>query len=199
VIIETSKVGDAMITFTGIMAQNSLLYTILSPFKLVLVGGVFAMLIPLVKKLFFGTVIAIKDYNRNRRGNLLYNYQAAIGYVLALKEKLEANNYEEIKKHYSTLGTIKFQPKFLLTLMDDLGDSLIREADMTIYIKPSQSVINSLTTMYNHEHHLALTGHPDEMFHDFKAGYNYVSIGSNYNIDYYKAFDAKDIGQSKMG
>jgi len=199
-IIESMKdgvatIGSATVNVTGVMAQNSLLYALLSPWKLVLVGGVFALMIPLTKQLFFGLIIAIKDYIKNRRDNVLYNYQKAIAFAQGMKSKLETGDYEQIKAQYATLGTIKFQPKFLTTFMDDIGYALIREQDMNVYVKPAQVIIDSLTEMYESERKLAITGHPTEMFHDFKMGYDYVSIGSKYSIAYYKTIDSK--GSSK--
>ncbi|ATZ16605.1 hypothetical protein JN01_0182 [Entomoplasma freundtii] len=175
----------------GFMAPTSLLYTILTPFKLVLVGGVFATLIPLTKSIFFGTFIGIKDYIKNRRANLLFNYQKAINFTVNLKSKLELGDYEQVKAQYGDYGGLAFKPAYLQTMMDEIADTLIRERSLKIFIKPCQIVITSLKEMYEKERRTAISQHPDEMFFDFKMGYDYVSIGSKYSIAYYKSIDTK--------
>ncbi|ATG97221.1 hypothetical protein [Mesoplasma lactucae] len=185
--------------FTGLMASDSLLYSILTPFKLVLVGGVFGLLVPLTKQVFFGTVMGIKDYIKARRNNVLFNYQKTISYVYSLNSYLQLGDYEQIKSAYAGYSGLAFKPQFLDTMMDDIANSLIREQDMSIYIKPSDVVLNSIKQMYEKERRLAISMKPDEMFFDFKRGYEYTSNGSKYVIAYYKALDTNANSKSKLG
>lgn len=182
----------------GFMAPTSLLYTILTPFKLVLVGGVFATLIPLTKSIFFGTFIGIRNYIRNRRMNILFNYQKTINFTVDLKSKLELGDFEQVKAQYAAYGGLSFQPVYLQTMMDEIADNLIRERSVKIFVKPCQVIINALKEMYEKERRAAIAMRPDEMFFDFKMGYNYISIGSKYSIAYYKALDTKAVTPMKI-
>lgn len=183
----------------GFMAPTSLLYTILSPFKLVLVGGVFALLVPLTKQIFFGTVIGIKDYIKTRRTNVLYNYQTAIDFAVNMNAKLVLGDYEQIKSQYSAFKGLAFKPLFMINMMDEIGDGLIRETDLKPYIKPSETVIVALKEMYEKERKALVLNKPSEMFFDFKRGYEYISIGSKYSIAYYKALQVGEETPKKLG
>ncbi|WP_051350831.1 hypothetical protein [[Acholeplasma] multilocale] len=184
--------------FQGVFAHNSLAKSLLDPFKLVLVGGVFAMLVPLTKQLFFGTVIGIKGYVKARNNNVLYNYQKTIAWVTDLNSKLALGDHEQIKGVYATYGGLAFKPTFLTNMMEEIGSGLIRELDLTIYVKPSEVIINSLKEMYEKERRMAIAQRADEMFFDFKRGYEYTSVGSKYSIAYYKALETGTDTQSKL-
>ncbi len=184
---------------SGVMGQDSLLYAVLSPFKLVLVGGVFGLLIPLTKQVFFGTVTGIKQYVKARRNNVLFNYQKTMAYVSDLNSKLQSGDYEQIKAAYAGYAGLVFKPKFLDVMMDDIANSLIREQDMSIYVKPSAVVLKSVKLMYERERKLAISMRPDEMFFDLKRGYEATSIGSKYVIAYYKTLDTNVNDKNKLG
>lgn len=175
----------------GFMAPTSLLYTILIPFKLVLVGGVFAMLIPLTKSIFFGTIIGIKDYVKARQGNILFNYQKTIAFTKNLQEKLRVGDYEEIKVEYAAYNGLAFKPIFLANMMNSIGRALIKESSVKSYVEPCGDIVKSLQEMYGKERKVAIKGRPDEMFFDFKMGYDYTSTGSKYAIQYYKVLETK--------
>lgn len=192
----TVQIGDYI---AGLMAPTSLLYTILTPFKLVLVGGVFAMLVPLTKSIFFGTFIGIKNYIIARRSNILFNYQAAIAFATDMSAKIATGDYEQIKALYGPFNLLKFKPMFLQNMMDEIADTLIREADLKPYIKSSEAIVVGLKEMYEKERQAAIAMRPSEMFFDFKRGYEYISIGSRYCISYYKALETKDNTQIKLG
>ncbi|ATZ17045.1 hypothetical protein ELUMI_v1c03200 [Williamsoniiplasma luminosum] len=182
----------------GFWAANSLTATILAPFKLVLVGGVFAMLVPLTKTIFFGTVIGIKSYLKSRRSNILFNYQNAIKFTSELHEKLVAGDFEQVKAAYGSYNGLALKPAFLVNMMDEIGDVLIVEGSLKKFIQPCEVVVNSLKEMYEKERRNMLTAKQDEMFFDFKRGYEYTSIGSKYSIAYYKAIDTKVESKSKL-
>ena len=184
---------------TGVMAQDSLLYAVLAPFKLVLVGGVFGLLVPLTKQVFFGTVVGVKQYINARRNNVLFNYQKTIAYVSSLNSNLQLGDYEQIKASYAGYTGLVFKPKFLDVMMDDIANSLIREQDMSVYVKPSEVVLKSVKQMYERERKLAISMRPDEMFFDLKRGYEATSIGSKYVIAYYKTLDTNANGKNKLG
>lgn|GEM_PF-845384 len=184
---------------TGVMAQDSLLYAVLAPFKLVLVGGVFGLLVPLTKQVFFGTVVGVKQYINARRNNVLFNYQKTIAYVSSLNSNLQLGDYEQIKASYAGYTGLVFKPKFLDVMMDDIANSLIREQDMSVYVKPSEVVLKSVKQMYERERKLAISMRPDEMFFDLKRGYEATSIGSKYVIAYYKTLDTNTNGKNKLG
>ncbi|PPE06125.1 hypothetical protein [Williamsoniiplasma lucivorax] len=184
--------------FGGFWAANSLTATILAPFKLVLVGGVFAMLVPLTKTIFFGTVIGIKSYLKARRSNILFNCQNAIKFANDLHDKLVAGDFEQVKTAYGSYNGLAFKPTYLINMMDEIGDVLIVEGNLKRFIKPCEVVIMSLKEMYEKERINAMTTKQDEMFFDFKRGYEYTSIGSKYSIAYYKAVETKVDTQSKL-
>lgn len=185
--------GNISAHIGGFMAPNSLSYTILTPFKLVLLGAVFASLIPLFKSIFLGTFLGIKNYLKNRRPNILFNYEKAIHYTETLKTKLEEGNYEQIKAQYGAFDNLTFRPVYLKTMMEEIADYLIRQRDTKIFINPSQVIINSLVEMYDKERKTAQDGKPVEWFFDLRMGYDYTSVGSKYNIAYYKALSVRKI------
>ncbi|WP_027048451.1 hypothetical protein [Mesoplasma syrphidae] len=185
-------------SLAGFMAPNSLMKSLLDPFKLVLVGGVFAMLIPLTKQIFFGQITGLKEYLKARRSNVLFNYQSAITWATDLNSKLSLGDYEQIKAHYAGYSGLKFKPQFMTNMVDEIGDSLIKEMDLSIYVKPSEVVINSLKEMYEKERALAIVGRADEMFFDFKRGYEFTSVGSKYSIAYYKALPTDTSTKTKL-
>ncbi|PPE06180.1 hypothetical protein [Mesoplasma corruscae] len=191
VIEYANKTEGVNFSLNGFMGANSLMKTLLDPFKMVLVGGVFALFIPLTKQLLFGTIIGMKSYMKNRQSNVLYNYQKSIGYVSDLKTKLEAGNYEEVKASYAAFSGLAFKPEFLNNMMDEICSALIKERDLTIFAEPAQIVQNSLTEMYEKERMRSINGRGDELFFDLKRGYEYCAKGSKYSIAYYKSQQQK--------
>ncbi|MDQ0567558.1 hypothetical protein [Mycoplasma yeatsii] len=182
---------------TGFMAPDSLLYTLLSPFKLILVGGVFAMFIPLLKQLLFNTIIGIKAYIKNRDMNVLFNYSKTIDYVKDLKTKIEANDFEGVKSAYLSYSGLAFKPMFLTNLMDEIYKKLIKFGDISIFASGCDSVLESINEMYTKEKRRAMNnGRGDEMFYDIKRGFEYSSHSSKYFVKYYEAMSKnnKDLG-----
>ncbi|MBY7703445.1 hypothetical protein JIY74_24445 [Vibrio harveyi] len=179
------------------MAPDSLLYTLLSPFKLILVGGVFAMFIPLLKQLLFNTIIGIKAYIKNRDMNVLFNYSKTIDYVKDLKTKIEANDFEGVKSAYLSYSGLAFKPMFLTNLMNEIYKKLIKFGDISVFTSGCDSVLESINEMYTKEKRRAMNnGRGDEMFYDIKRGFEYSSYSSKYFVKYYEAMSKnnKDLG-----
>ncbi|ATZ18195.1 hypothetical protein [Mesoplasma melaleucae] len=175
----------------GFMAANSLLKTLLDPFKMILVGGVFAMFIPLTKQLLFGTVIGMKDYMKNRQSNVLYNYQKTISFTEGLQAKLAEGNFEAVKADYAAYSGLAFRPEFLNIMMDEICSVLIREGDLTVFADSAKVVTESIKEMYEKERRRSINGRGDELFFDLKRGYEYCATGSKYSIAYHKALQDK--------
>ncbi|WP_434333434.1 hypothetical protein V2P58_03060 [Mycoplasma capricolum subsp. capricolum] len=182
---------------TGFMAPDSLLYTLLSPFKLILVGGVFAMFIPLLKQLLFNTIIGIKSYLKNRDMNVLFNYSKTIEFVENLKTKISEGDFEGVKTAYSSYSSLSFKPVFLTNLMNEIYKTLIKFGDVTVFKNGCISVLESIQEMYLKEKRRAMNnGRGDEMFYDIKRGFEYSSYSSRYFVKYYEAMskDSKKLG-----
>ncbi|ADR24309.1 putative membrane protein [Mycoplasma leachii PG50] len=182
---------------TGFMAPDSLLYTLLSPFKLILVGGVFAMFIPLLKQLLFNTIIGIKSYLKNRNMNVLFNYSKTIEFVENLKTKISEGDFEGVKTAYSSYSSLAFKPVFLTNLMNEIYKTLIKFGDVTVFKNGCISVLESIQEMYLKEKRRAMNnGRGDEMFYDIKRGFEYSSYSSRYFVKYYEAMskDSKKLG-----
>ncbi|PTD31674.1 hypothetical protein [Mycoplasma leachii] len=182
---------------TGFMAPDSLLYTLLSPFKLILVGGVFAMFIPLLKQLLFNTIIGIKSYLKNRDMNVLFNYSKTIEFVENLKTKISEGDFEGVKTAYSSYSSLAFKPVFLTNLMNEIYKTLIKFGDVTVFKNGCISVLESIQEMYLKEKRRAMNnGRGDEMFYDIKRGFEYSSYSSRYFVKYYEAMskDYKKLG-----
>ncbi|CAE77327.1 membrane protein [Mycoplasma mycoides] len=182
---------------TGFMAPDSLLYTLLSPFKLILVGGVFAMFIPLLKQLLFNTIIRIKSYLKNRDMNVLFNYSKTIEFVENLKTKISEGDFEGVKTAYSSYSSLAFKPVFLTNLMNEIYKTLIKFGDVTVFKNGCISVLESIQEMYLKEKRRAMNnGRGDEMFYDIKRGFEYSSYSSRYFVKYYEAMskDFKKLG-----
>ncbi|WP_434333188.1 hypothetical protein [Mycoplasma capricolum] len=182
---------------TGFMAPDSLLYTLLSPFKLILVGGVFAMFIPLLKQLLFNTIIGIKSYLKNRDMNVLFNYSKTIEFVENLKTKISEGDFEGVKTVYSSYSSLAFKPVFLTNLMNEIYKTLIKFGDVTVFKNGCISVLESIQEMYLKEKRRAMNnGRGDEMFYDIKRGFEYSSYSSRYFVKYYEAMskDSKKLG-----
>lgn len=173
--------------FGGFMAPNSLAKKLLDPFKLILVGGVFALFVPLTIKVFLGTLSGIKTYLRGRQANLLFNYEKSIAYAIDLQAKIAANDLVAVKASYGAYAGLTFKPKFLDNMMDELIILIVKEASVKHLAEPAQTVVDSLKVMYSKERQRAITGRGDEMFFDFKRGYEYSSLGSSKVAAYYKA------------
>lgn len=182
---------DGQYELSGFMADNSLLKTLLDPFKLILVGGVFAMFVPLTKQLLFGTVIGMKDYMKNRQSNVLYNYQKTISFTEDLQAKLAEGNFEAVKADYAAYSGLAFKPEFLNIMMDEICSVLIKEGDLTVFAEPAQVVTESIKEMYEKERRRSINGRGDELFFDLKRGYEYCASGSKYSIAYHKALQSK--------
>ncbi|SYV95321.1 Uncharacterised protein, partial [Mycoplasma putrefaciens] len=182
---------------TGFMAPDSLLYTLLSPFKFILVGGVFAMFIPLIKQLLFNTALGIRSYIKNRDMNVLFNYKKTIAYVEDLKTKLEENDFEGVKACYSSYASLAFKPIFLTNLMNDIYKRLIKFGDISVFASGCQTVLESIEEMYTKEKRRAMNnGRGDEMFYDIKRGFEYSSYSSKYFVKYYESIakNTQDLG-----
>ncbi|WP_434341729.1 hypothetical protein V2P24_02885 [Mycoplasma putrefaciens] len=182
---------------TGFMAPDSLLYTLLSPFKFILVGGVFAMFIPLIKQLLFNTALGIRSYIKNRDMNVLFNYKKTIAYVEDLKAKLEENDFEGVKACYSSYASLAFKPIFLTNLMNDIYKRLIKFGDISVFASGCQTVLESIEEMYTKEKRRAMNnGRGDEMFYDIKRGFEYSSYSSKYFVKYYESIakNTQDLG-----
>ncbi|ATZ21729.1 hypothetical protein [Mesoplasma tabanidae] len=176
---------------SGFMAANSLLKTLLDPFKMILVGGVFAMFVPLTKQLLFGTVIGMKSYMKNRQSNVLYNYQKTISFTEALQAKLAEGNFEAVKADYAAYSGLAFKPEFLNIMMDEICSVLIKEGDVTVFAEAAGVVTESIKEMYEKERRRSINGRGDELFFDLKRGYEYCATGSKYSIAYHKALQDK--------
>ncbi|QHX35940.1 hypothetical protein STIUS_v1c03860 [Spiroplasma sp. TIUS-1] len=185
----TATEGNDKLTylFEGFMAPNSLAKKLLDPFKLILVGGVFALFVPLTIKVFLGTVSGIKVYLRGRQANLLFNYEKSIAYATDLQAKIAANDLAAVKASYGAYAGLSFKPKFLDNMMDELIVLIVKEKNVSHLADPAQTVVDGLKTMYSKERQRAITGRGDEMFFDFKRGYEYSSLGSSKVAEYYKA------------
>ncbi|WP_347938416.1 hypothetical protein VQY18_01250 [Mycoplasma feriruminatoris] len=182
---------------TGFMAPDSLLYTLLSPFKLILVGGVFAMFIPLLKQLLFNTIIGIKSYLKNRDMNVLFNYSKTIEFVENLKTKISEDDFEGVKAAYSSYSSLAFKPVFLTNLMHEIYKTLIKFGDIKVFENGCVSVLEAINEMYVKEKRRAMNnGRGDEMFYDIKRGFEYSSYSSRYFVKYYEAMakDSKKLG-----
>ncbi|AVN65217.1 hypothetical protein CG002_02490 [Mesoplasma florum] len=175
----------------GFMAANSLLKTLLDPFKMILVGGVFAMFVPLTKQLLFGTVIGMKSYMKNRQSNVLYNYQKTISFTEGLQVKLAEGNFDAVKADYATYSGLAFKPEFLNIMMDEICSVLIKEGDLTVFAEAAKVVTESIKEMYEKERRRSINGRGDELFFDLKRGYEYCATGSKYSIAYHKALQDK--------
>ncbi|WP_338982888.1 hypothetical protein [Spiroplasma endosymbiont of Othius punctulatus] len=182
--------------FEGFMAPNSLAKTLLDPFKLILVGGVFALFVPLTIKVFLGTVTGIKTYLRGRQANLLFNYEKTITYVTDLQTKIAANDLAGVKAAYGAYAGLPFKPKFLDNMMDELCILIVKEKNVSHLADPAQTVVDGIKTMFSKERQRAITGRGDEMFFDFKRGYEYSSLGSNKVAEYYKAMPESERNSS---
>ncbi|AVN64555.1 MULTISPECIES: hypothetical protein [Mesoplasma] len=176
---------------SGFMAANSLLKTLLDPFKMILVGGVFAMFVPLTKQLLFGTVIGMKSYMKNRQSNVLYNYQKTISFTEDLQVKLAEGNFDAVKADYAAYSGLAFKPEFLNIMMDEICSVLIREGDLTVFAESAKVVTESIKEMYEKERRRSINGRGDELFFDLKRGYEYCATGSKYSIAYHKALQDK--------
>lgn len=179
--------------------EGSLLIVILDPLRLVLFGGVIALFIPLIKSLFFGTIIGIKNYINVRKNNILFNFEKTINFTIALKKNLIKQDLNILKNSYAEYQTLSFKPAFLSTMMEEIAEELIKENNTTNFISPCQTIINSLNEMYNKERITIKLGKGSEIFFDFKRGYEYISIGSKYNIAYYNSFDNNLLSKTKLG
>ncbi|AVN59100.1 hypothetical protein [Mesoplasma florum] len=175
----------------GFMAANSLLKTLLDPFKMILVGGVFAMFVPLTKQLLFGTVIGMKSYMKNRQSNVLYNYQKTISFTEDLQVKLAEGNFDAVKADYAAYSGLAFKPEFLNIMMDEICSVLIKEGDLTVFAEAAKVVTESIKEMYEKERRRSINGRGDELFFDLKRGYEYCATGSKYSIAYHKALQDK--------
>ncbi|AGY41585.1 putative transmembrane protein [Mesoplasma florum W37] len=175
----------------GFMAANSLLKTLLDPFKMILVGGVFAMFVPLTKQLLFGTVIGMKSYMKNRQSNVLYNYQKTISFTEGLQVKLAEGNFDAVKADYAAYSGLAFKPEFLNIMMDEICSVLIKEGDLTVFAEAAKVVTESIKEMYEKERRRSINGRGDELFFDLKRGYEYCATGSKYSIAYHKALQDK--------
>ncbi|AVN63871.1 hypothetical protein CG006_02690 [Mesoplasma florum] len=183
--------GQAPYVLNGFMAANSLLKTLLDPFKMILVGGVFAMFVPLTKQLLFGTVIGMKSYMKNRQSNVLYNYQTTIAFTEGLQVKLAEGNFDAVKADYAAYSGLAFKPEFLNIMMDEICSVLIREGDLTVFAESAKVVTESIKEMYEKERRRSINGRGDELFFDLKRGYEYCATGSKYSIAYHKALQDK--------
>ncbi|ASZ09261.1 hypothetical protein CK556_02765 [Mesoplasma chauliocola] len=183
--------GATPYVLKGFMAANSLLKTLLDPFKMILVGGVFAMFVPLTKQLLFGTVIGMKSYMKNRQSNVLYNYQKTIQFTEELQVKLAEGNYDAVKAAYASYSGLAFKPEFLNTMMDEICSVLIKEGDLTVFAEAAKVITKSIKEMYEKERRRSINGRGDELFFDLKRGYEYCASGSKYSIAYHKALQKK--------
>ncbi|ATQ35665.1 hypothetical protein MENTO_v1c05300 [Mesoplasma entomophilum] len=185
------KAGAGTYVLNGFMAANSLLKTLLDPFKMILVGGVFAMFVPLTKQLLFGTVIGMKSYMKNRQSNVLYNYQKTISFTEGLQAKLAEGNFDAVKADYAAYSGLAFKPEFLNIMMDEICSVLIKEGDVTVFAEAAGVVTESIKEMYEKERRRSINGRGDELFFDLKRGYEYCATGSKYSIAYHKALQNK--------
>ncbi|ATZ21021.1 hypothetical protein [Mesoplasma coleopterae] len=191
ILINAANANGGNYTLNGFMAANSLLKTLLDPFKMILVGGVFAMFVPLTKQLLFGTVIGMKSYMKNRQSNVLYNYQKTISFTEGLQVKLAEGNFDAVKADYAAYSGLAFKPEFLNIMMDEICSVLIKEGDLTVFAEAAKVVTESIKEMYEKERRRSINGRGDELFFDLKRGYEYCATGSKYSIAYHKALQDK--------
>ncbi|ATZ18559.1 hypothetical protein ESOMN_v1c01740 [Williamsoniiplasma somnilux] len=183
---------DKQLILSGIMSSSSLMYKILSPFKLLLFGGVIGLFVPLAKQLFASTLIGMKQYISARQTNVLFNYQKTIDYAKDLHSKLLANDFEGTKGLYASYSGLAFKPRFLTNMLEEIALKLINFQDVDVFSTGSEKVVAALEEMYEKERRRSLNGRGEEMFFDFKRGYEYCANGSKYIIAYYSNLKTND-------
>ncbi|WP_368486745.1 hypothetical protein [Spiroplasma sp. DGKH1] len=165
---------------------NSNLVQILSPFKLIILGMLFAMIIPTFKSIFMSTIIGMRQYKKTKSDFLLYNYDKLHTILENMKINILKNNMSGIKKDLLLYEKSPVKPEFVNTLVRDLRKTALIEGDFTRYKEVIDKVLGALTEIYQKERQVILTANKKEAFFDFKRGYEMASQGSKYNVDYYQ-------------
>ncbi|WP_342268827.1 hypothetical protein [Spiroplasma endosymbiont of Aspidapion aeneum] len=173
----------------GFMAPNSLLKTLLEPFKLILVGGVFASFIPLFKQVFFSKIIEINKYLKNKNQNILYNFDSTILFAKELKDQIDKNNSKGAKITLIKYKSLILKPVFFENFIDEITQTITRFNNIDIYSEKIDYIISSLEEIHELEiYHIKNPKVKKEFMYDLKRASDITSVHSKYVINYYISF-----------
>ncbi|AGR41983.1 hypothetical protein [Spiroplasma diminutum] len=113
--------------------KNDLMFELFDPFKLILLGMIFTVIYAAIKNLLFSRFVNLKQYRKNLRDNILFEFDNTISYLEALKVIIKDNNQNEAKKSLKTFKTIVYKPDYLSDFMEKLANSLLLEKDISVF------------------------------------------------------------------
>ncbi|WP_338969443.1 hypothetical protein [Spiroplasma endosymbiont of Labia minor] len=173
-------------------------YSILDPFKTILLVSLFAMIVPTVKSIFFGTYIGIRRYRAARRDNILFNYESAIDFFTKFNGFVKAGDSKSAKSMLPVFQGLTFKPTFANNYIQDVTDKILVDKSIEMYYQAGEYVLSSIKEMFEKEKKF-IRGETNEFLFDIKRGYDYVSFGSKYAINYYWKFENNALTQRQIG
>ncbi|WP_053945968.1 hypothetical protein [Spiroplasma cantharicola] len=127
------------------------MFQLFDPFKLILLGTIFTIIYGAIKNLLFSRFVNLKNYRKNLRNNILFEFDNTIIYIDNLKKIIVANDLSGAKKALKDFKAISYIPDYLSDFIDKLANTLLLEKDITIYSEAIEVISNNVKETFNLE------------------------------------------------
>ncbi|WP_338985470.1 hypothetical protein [Spiroplasma endosymbiont of Diplazon laetatorius] len=113
--------------------NSDLMFELFDPFKLILLGMIFTIIYSAIKNLLFSRFVNLKEYRKNLRNYILFEFENTISYVNNLKVIIEKNDSLGAKNSIKNFKSIVYSPNYLSDFMEVLANDILMEKDISIY------------------------------------------------------------------
>ncbi|AKX34175.1 hypothetical protein SLITO_v1c05270 [Spiroplasma litorale] len=168
------------------------LYQIFSPFKLLILGSIFTIVYGAIKTILFFNIKNLKDYKKNLRNNILFEYDNVIKYLSVLKENIKDQKIDKIKHNIKDYSSIKYRPVYLNLLIDELASRILSNHDFSDLYQSCSLVMENINETYKKEKDKLMHLKTENMF-DLKRVNEYYNKNSWFVISFYLSLHNKDV------
>ncbi|AGM25421.1 hypothetical protein [Spiroplasma chrysopicola] len=179
---------------------NTVIVQIMSPFQVVILGLIFAMIIPTFKSIFLASYSLMRKYQKNKNQFLLYKYDKLMLILRLMERNVNTNNVNGLKRNFLSYDVNDIiRPQFVESLVADLKTAVVRDYALPRYGKVVKEVIKCCEDFYQKERAVSTGSVKRELFFDIRQGYQLTSQGSNYNIHYFETLYSKTNNKQQLG
>ncbi|AKU79766.1 hypothetical protein [Spiroplasma turonicum] len=171
---------------------NELIYKIFSPFKLLILASIFSIFYGAIKTILFYNIKNLKDYKKNLRNNILFEFEITIKYLKDLKNSLDLGDTNKIKLNIKEYNSIKYKPIYLNLLIDEVTTRILSDHDYSDLIQSCNLVIRNIENTFEKEKS-RMSHKKSESFFILKRVNEYYNINSWFVISFFLSIHNKDV------
>ncbi|WP_339021508.1 hypothetical protein [Spiroplasma endosymbiont of Atherix ibis] len=174
--------------------KTDLMFQLFDPFKLILLGMIFTVIYAAIKNLLFSRFVNLKNYRKNLRNNILFEFENTITYIESLKKIINHNDALEAKKALKHFKTISYKPIYISNFMEVLANALLMEKDISVYANSVEVILENINTNFKLERERILKNQKGMM--EIKMSESYFTNSSWDSIKYNLALNNLDNSKS---